>query len=1474
MRSFCRSTLVSSIVILVLLGGCQSGGTIGVSHPLVHTRGRLVEERVREDAWLRSQLAQTENLEPVFSGYHDWRQFVGLYSETKAAFDPSLGQANTLQQQNDRTQQLTYQTQLKRDLLREQEALRRDQEAIATAREKAAREPNSAPPATGESGSSTTSAPVPGKLTHATLPTGSAAFGTGMSELPGVPDSSSPAQTKTQFSFVDKFNARLAARTLVNAAIRANNLDDSHDASGLELYELTLHTSLVPSDNSSDLAQVTLEIMPRTPEERVEDMRRLFALWQDSLQAHLTAQVAEIQYQVREGHVDLPTRQLLEWFLARRLVALDLQLKQEKDDVRAVYKRLRTLLVQLKQDHDQGSKPSDPSQKGSAQASVPREPVKVADFYDLLNEATKRRLYHLLSSDVEKAVRDVLSAPELRDQVLKVASQYDMDGRLSAHAHEQIHANILDRPVLELVRDQGQRERVYRLLTTAGCRIAGGMDWYTGGSESYGKNLATVLNVTKGTTAPDANLPADPDVFEAYRDFRREYEHLNATKPGSIIFDTDNRVDPDYRPFLMQAAAWAIWSQYVDQLRRFVYVTWPDFGKKKGARRTEAESTLQDGFNPRDVASFTDNAKLARVLDRHAIPVLRESSVGSTGYAAFFDRLYELEQQPFALTIQPKQEVQLVSEAAARETVLNLILALNAGLPTSGVEASTQNQLLNRVRDISQGITRQPLLVGFGCGQRCFGWVMGPQFEIHKGESRYRHSPARYDCAAGIVVPGWWSYIGLRGRTAWVDRATGAPYGEKPLWNGQTERLPLRMPSAGLAAITDALMSNHPSTEPSAYATRPVPRLDKKMRGQVEPQTLLATRPGEKALSDQTLLLLGTDLWRSPQVFVGSYRATRVEVLPSMEGLLAYFDALPVPEARFEKAPPTGLPMTVRVVTAFGSDQATDHVLVLPPPKAAAAKPATSAKLISTFVDDKSKDLEFEFEKPASFAKLFVRYRPPAKPVTVTDCPSQPQWGKDNRVLFTFDPLAEKSAPEVLEANLCLLLRPDAGLVPTEVMPTYQKFARFVTAAERSFTLTKPNAANPLEYNENGALPPGTAIVAEYKKSLSEVLEVAYPGLAEAVRQKTLRLEFVEEKGEKKAAKVEIGPGDGDLIQLTVSAEPGSLLSDSEFRSWVRGGADNTRSLKLQFTYESGEQRKPVIIPVVDKDKEGRRVSLTFKVKSAQRIPATVGNPNISFTYQGDMQSELVFKITPEMSGTTRLDFVGSAALDNAKADGKPVNLRIQPQVSKPVLLDLNVQKKITNKQPVIELVLAPSAARDNAKTLAEWSGNPREMPLQVKILADKAEIEIESNGKPAEFRFTMDSIPAMPSLELMTAEVKTPGDDGAFPQEIALQLPKPKAGETYQGQGELGVSGGVSIALVNSYGESIGLTHRFEEVGSYYMYYIHRMDQGKVGTFRGKRWLQDVDSFRLKLTYGVRPGAKEKGECDVPKMVKIKKGG
>ena len=63
-------------------------------------RERLVEERVGEVAWLKSQLENSDEIEATrLQGYRDLERVVGILQQTQVSFNPTLGDTNQIAQE-------------------------------------------------------------------------------------------------------------------------------------------------------------------------------------------------------------------------------------------------------------------------------------------------------------------------------------------------------------------------------------------------------------------------------------------------------------------------------------------------------------------------------------------------------------------------------------------------------------------------------------------------------------------------------------------------------------------------------------------------------------------------------------------------------------------------------------------------------------------------------------------------------------------------------------------------------------------------------------------------------------------------------------------------------------------------------------------------------------------------------------------------------------------------------------------------------------------------------------------------------------------------------------------------------------------------------------------------------------------------------------------------------------------------------
>jgi hypothetical protein len=82
------------------------------------------------------------------------------------------------------------------------------------------------------------------------------------------------------------------------------------------------------------------------------------------------------------------------------------------------------------------------------------------------------------------------------------------------------------------------------------------------------------------------------------------------------------------------------------------------------------------------------------------------------------------------------------------------------------------------------------------------------------------------------------------------------------------------------------------------------------------------------ACQPATIVIPGIRLWRSTRVTLGSQRADRIEVLPNMEGIIAYFDEVLLPRVDTGRSEGN---VPLRVWTSEGMDDARTKVRIMQP---------------------------------------------------------------------------------------------------------------------------------------------------------------------------------------------------------------------------------------------------------------------------------------------------------------------------------------------------------------------------------------------------------------------------------------------------------------------------------------------------------------------------------------------------------------
>jgi hypothetical protein len=250
------------------MGGCgwftsSSGGEVLVGRPEVFTRQRLVNRRLTEQQWLEYQLANKTPTEQSFQGFRDIRTFAGLYNRSNVAFDPLAGRLtvaqNTLDVQSLQNQADVHSLQQQIDVLKLQQQIAALQKAGSESTN--ATTPNT--PATGGSSSgSSSSAPSssPGgpsvSSTAATSSTSSSSTTPSPSGIfanaPEVPSANDIVTTQAKLTSIELLRDQLAWRNAVQAALREQELDDSHDLAGLVLYTLKFDLSVLPQSQKYD----------------------------------------------------------------------------------------------------------------------------------------------------------------------------------------------------------------------------------------------------------------------------------------------------------------------------------------------------------------------------------------------------------------------------------------------------------------------------------------------------------------------------------------------------------------------------------------------------------------------------------------------------------------------------------------------------------------------------------------------------------------------------------------------------------------------------------------------------------------------------------------------------------------------------------------------------------------------------------------------------------------------------------------------------------------------------------------------------------------------------------------------------------------------------------------------------------------------------------------------------------------------
>jgi hypothetical protein len=258
----------------------------------------------------------------------------------------------------------------------------------------------------------------------------------------------------------------------------------------------------------------------------------------------------------------------------------------------------------------------------------------------------------------------------------------------------------------------------------------------------------------------------------------------------------------------------------------------------------------------------------------------------------------------FAYSVTPKSLTENISTAAETRDAYAAIFRA----PSGGKEVAN---FLKQRSDQNQGIVSHPIIVGFGSAAKKvpaskaippmkavplildFGWIIAPR---SRG-LRYEQIDGQYPLTVYVSAPAWWRSVKAEIQTCWLSRkALAGVKGEPTAANicgadAQRKReMTVRLPTA-VAEISRKLAFDV-LQEPSFY--------------DVDERELTVGAQG-------LLLLEGARLWRSTDVTAGAQHASRITVLPNMEGILAEFECVRPPNilTRFTNPTMSGDPEAV-----------------------------------------------------------------------------------------------------------------------------------------------------------------------------------------------------------------------------------------------------------------------------------------------------------------------------------------------------------------------------------------------------------------------------------------------------------------------------------------------------------------------------------------------------------------------------------
>ncbi|MEM7309035.1 MAG: hypothetical protein AAF682_20295 [Planctomycetota bacterium] len=761
-----------------------------------------------------------------------------------------------------------------------------------------------------------------------------------------------------QVSPQDLLRDRLAFRDEVRSAIRQRDLDDTHDLQGSSLYELSFDLTLAAGEDPGSAYVVTL-----TPEEHSADLPASLPA------AVLSAMEREVVYtawifgqRIQEGHLTARDGELIAASLRRGSLAAYVGVmgaliksiaKVDKVQLAAI-EDSASLLVKLEAIRATGAEHAPTSQLG-----------QFAQRANILLQSELESVVVLIGSP--SVLRDLKRAlKELTDLVPE--GEVDVNGFLDIllEPPSALSRSDLDRITLDVESARKAFARAAAFLEQRQSRFDAVAEKHALARALIDEFRATQTDLPELDNPQGWDNPSEAfaltqrfsgfDAFEAYRGW--EYEPgLHFASPADLVAPLVTAAD---NPELKQLKT------LIAELKRISWERARPYARRCGEVLAAREAARRfDGciqiHPPRRLGPDPGTASLDFFGD-------------NTPPGADLIRGPQTSETIRVIGVSPREQAERFSTTAQAELRRAFELAASGqATPNTAVGANFQ-QLRDEVRRYDL-IARNPLLVGFvhaggfAAGQEgvspqpTFGWIISPRLVANTSgaaELAYRQSSRAHAVSATLVVPGHFRELKFRINVleitdsgSWKTHRT-AVVGEGALL--ADGRLKVEMSPDVAAIVRRIQFAKDPAT------ARP---------------SLQSDDWDVRAGAPARIVVRGENVWRSPEVFIGGQRASRVSILPDLEGLAAEFERIDAPPS-LKDAP---VKADLMVSTSQGTDTLPASVAIYPPAKKAGAKtPKAVLRKAATVVAATSAtknafDLSFKVEPPLPKAVSAVTLR-------------------------------------------------------------------------------------------------------------------------------------------------------------------------------------------------------------------------------------------------------------------------------------------------------------------------------------------------------------------------------------------------------------------------------------------------------------------------------------------------------------------